>query len=59
MSDEKEVSAGISAGAALAIKRKRYLKTCVVCGDEFEGIATAKTCSVACRKQKSRKGQKK
>jgi len=58
MSEDREVSAGVSAGAALAKKRRTYLKICEVCGTEFEGIATKKTCSDTCRKKKSRKVRK-
>lgn len=58
MDKSKHTNVAVSAGAQLAAQRKRYKKECVVCGQEFEGTATAVTCSDRCRKRKSRNGKK-
>jgi hypothetical protein len=39
----------LSAGAALAAKRKIYNKLCPVCVKEFQGTARAKFCSNKCK----------
>lgn len=58
MGKSTHISDEVSAGAQLAAKRKRYTKECAACGQEFEGTATAVTCSDRCRKRKSRNGGK-
>jgi len=44
----------LSAGAALAAKRKITEKKCVMCGNSFTGTSRKTTCSDKCRKAKSR-----
>jgi hypothetical protein len=58
MEKVKNTNEAVSAGAQLAAQRKKYIKECVVCGQEFEGTFTAVTCSDRCRKRKSRNGKK-
>ncbi len=41
----------LSAGAALAAKRKIVTHTCPVCGEDFEGTLRAKFCSNRCKQK--------
>lgn len=48
-----------SIGALLAGQRRKIKHICEVCGEEFIGIITAKTCSNKCRSKKRYEESKK
>jgi len=41
--------------AALSAKRKRYIKTCPICGTGFEGLKVQTFCSGKCRQTNKRR----
>ena len=44
----------LTLGAALAARRQIHNKVCLICGEKFKAIATAKYCSNRCRQQAKR-----